>query len=384
MSAKKTIYLDHAAATPLSEDALIAMKPYFAQQFYNPSALYLRAQDVRAAVETARHSVAQIIGARSGEVIFTAGATEANNIAVQGVMAQYPDANCLVSSIEHESVLKPASRYRCKEIPCDESGIIQPSAVVTMIDDDTVLVSVMQVNNEVGTIQPISEIARHIKTVREERSKAGNALPLYLHTDAAQSANYFDIHVQRLGIDLLSLNGGKIYGPKQSGLLYVKRGVIIKPLVVGGGQEFGLRSGTENVAGIVGLAAAFAQAQEIKDSEVKRLVELRDTFIKELLSIFGSAINGSLRHRTANNIHITFDGIDNEWLVMSLDEAGIMAGVGSACSASSDKPSHVLLAMGRTDQQAQNSIRLTLGRSTTNGQLRYTAETIKRLISSKR
>lgn len=383
-SPAKTIYLDHAAATPLAEEAWLAMQPYFEQQFYNPSALYLYARDVRTAVEAARHDAAQTIGARSGEIIFTAGASEANNLAIQGVMEQYPGSTCLVSSIEHDSVIKPANRYNCKKIPCDEQGIIRSDNVTSMIDDTTVLISIMHVNNEVGTVQPISEIAESIKAIREKRLEMGNQLPLYLHSDAAQSANYFDIHVQRLGVDMLSLNGGKLYGPKQSGLLYVRRGIELKPLILGGGQEFGLRSGTENVAGIIGLAVALKQTQEVKSAEVKRLGRLRDVFIKELLSIPASMINGSLKHRAPNNIHMTFDGIDNEWLVMSLDEAGIMVGVGSACSASSDEPSHVLLAMGRTKQQAQNSIRITLGRTTTDKQLVYVAETIKRLISVKR
>lgn len=378
----KTIYLDYAAATPLDEKVLAAMRPYFSEQFYNPSATYLAAKHVHQAVEDARATVAKVLGVRGAEVLFTAGGTEANNLALHGIMQQYPDKKIIVSSIEHESILALARNYHAAEAPVLPDGIVDLAALARLIDDDTVLVSVMYANNEVGTVQPLHEIAEVICGVVATRRKAGNTLPLYFHTDATQAANYMDLHVSRLGVDLMTLNGGKIYGPKQTGVLYVRAGVVLRPLVFGGGQEHGVRSGTENVPGIVGFSAALELVQNRRHEEVKRLQGLQELFL-DLFSekIPATVVNGSRKKRLPNNVHVTLPGEDNERLLMALDEAGIMAAAGSACSASNEEPSHVLKAMGISDADAQSSMRFTMGASTTEQDIRRTVDALAELIA---
>ena len=375
-----SIYLDHAAATPMSTHVKEAMEPYFSVQFYNPSAQYLAAQKVREAVDGARASVAKIIGARPGEVIFTAGGTESDNLAVLGVMQQFPDANCVVSAVEHEAVLRAAALFPNKVVNVKPDGRIDLDELQKSIDDRTVLVSVMYVNNEIGTVQPIAEIAKIIKEIVRERVKAGNTLPLYLHTDAAQAPNYLHVLVNTLGVDLMTLNGGKIYGPKASGVLYVKTGVQLTPLIHGGGQERSLRSGTESVTNIVGLATALEDAHDLKESESKRMMGLQSLAYDLLEETIPSVhINGSRSHRVPNNIHITLPGEDNERLMMALDEKGFMVAVGSACSASSEEPSHVLRAIGLTDEEARSSLRITMGRDTSEEDVRQFVKTLSEL-----
>lgn len=378
---KQVIYLDYAAATPVDAKVLTAMKPYFSQEFYNPSALYLAAKNVSAKLEAARAAIAHWLGARPAEIIFTAGSTEANNLVIHGVMRQYPAGNVVVSSIEHEAVLAPAYEYDCREVAVKPDGTVDLEVLERTVDDHTVLVSVMYANNEVGTIQPLREIAQILQKKREKRT---NGLPLLLHTDAAQAGNYLDLHTDRLGVDLMSINGGKIYGPKQSGALFVKAGVTLKPLVVGGGQENGLRSGTENVAAAVGFAAALDLVQTDRHQETDRLQKLQQLFI-ELLEkqITTAVLNGSRTHRLPNNVHITIPGQDNERLLMQLDEAGILAAAGSACSASDEEPSHVLRAMGLSDEEAQASVRFTMGRGTTEDDIRQTVRTLAGLLHKK-
>ncbi len=357
-----------------------AMEPYFSVQFYNPSAQYLAAQKVREAVDGARASVAKIIGARPGEVIFTAGGTESDNLAVLGVMQQFPDANCVVSAVEHEAVLRAAALFPNKVVNVKPDGRIDLDELQKSIDDRTVLVSVMYVNNEIGTVQPIAEIAKIIKEIVRERVKAGNTLPLYLHTDAAQAPNYLHVLVNTLGVDLMTLNGGKIYGPKASGVLYVKTGVQLTPLIHGGGQERSLRSGTESVTNIVGLATALEDAHDLKESESKRMMGLQSLAYDLLEETIPSVhINGSRSHRVPNNIHITLPGEDNERLMMALDEKGFMVAVGSACSASSEEPSHVLRAIGLTDEEARSSLRITMGRDTSEEDVRQFVKTLSEL-----
>lgn len=357
---KQPIYLDYAAATPLDGRVFAAMRPYFTDTFYNPSAGYLAANDVAKDLAAARAGVASLIGARPSEVIFTAGGTEANNLAIQGLMRAYPDGNVIVSAVEHESVLAPASLFNCRIAPVDTSGFVDPAKLARLIDDQTVLVSVMYANNEVGTIQPLREIARIVK---EKRVKCNH--PLYFHTDAAQAANYLDLHVSRLGVDLLTINGGKIYGPKQSGALFVRSNIELTPLILGGGQERGLRSGTENVPAMIGLAKALEVAQADRREETERLQKLQAYFFEQIETMLpGAIINGSHRKRLPNNVHATFPGVDNERLLMQLDEAGILAAAGSACSASSEAPSHVLRAMGVSNADARASLRFTMGRAT--------------------
>lgn len=358
-----TIYLDYAAATPVDEAVLEAMRPYFTERFYNPSATYLASQAVKKDLEAARGRVAQTIGARPVDVTFTAGGTEANNLAIRGVMAQYPDGNVIVSAIEHESVLTVAEEYNHKIISVNEQGLVDLAALENLIDDDTVIISIMYANNEVGTIQPIRKIA---EIVQRKKTARTNGRPLYLHTDACQAALYLDLHVSRLGVDMMTLNGGKIYGPKQSGVLYANSTVSLKPQIVGGGQERGRRSGTENVAFAVGMSLALEKAQANRHDEGGRLQALQSLFFNQIEQKFPTAvINGSRKHRLPNNIHVTFPGIDNERLLMQLDEAGIQAAAGSACSASNDDPSHVLRAMGIDETAARSSLRFTTGHDTT-------------------
>lgn len=380
--AKSLIYLDYAAATPLDERVLVAMQPYFGDKFYNPSATYLVAKEVSERLEAARSKVAYWLGARPAEIIFTAGGTEANNLAIHGVMRQFPQANVVVSAIEHESVLAPAHGYNCREVAVQNDGLVDLIALQKVVDDKTVLISIMYANNEIGAIQPIREIAQLAAKIRSERRRNGNKLPLYLHTDAAQAANYLDLHTARLGVDMMTLNGGKIYGPKQSGALFVGGGVALKPLIQGGGQERNLRSGTENVAQSVGFAEALNITQEMRAEETARLQQLQKYFYELTEERLPKATtNGTRKKRLPNNVHLTLTGEDNERLLIRLDEAGILAAAGSACSASDEEPSHVLRAIGLTDDEAQSSLRFTMGRATTEQQIEQVVATLSQFIA---
>ncbi len=377
----KQIYLDYAAATPLDPAVLQAMQPFFVEQFFNPSATYSAAQKVRAELEAARATIAHWLGARPSEVIFTAGGTEANNIAIRGVMAQYPEGNVVISAIEHESVLATAHEFDCREAKVTADGVVDVDQLMRLIDDKTVLVSVMYANNEMGAIQPLRNITQAIEGIRKQRREQGNSLPLYVHTDAAQAAAYLDLHVARLRVDLLTINGGKIYGPKQSGALFVGAHVRLKPQITGGGQEGNIRSGTENVAGCVGLATALQLVQERRHEEGKRLHHLQQLFFDALHAEIPSVIvNGSRKSRLPNNVHITIPGQDNERLIFALDEQGILCAAGSACSASNEEPSHVLQAMGISVADAQSSLRFTMGRATTQAAIRTAVVELKKLL----
>ncbi|HET6924529.1 MAG TPA: cysteine desulfurase family protein [Candidatus Saccharimonadales bacterium] len=379
------IYMDYAAATPVHERVLKAMQPFYTERFYNPSATYLPAREVSAELQAARATVARWLGAKPAEIIFTAGATESTNLAIHGVMQQFDGdedqrGNIVISAIEHPAVLEPALRYDCRTVPVDAQGLLDLKALEAAIDEHTVLVSVMYANNEVGTIQPIKDIAGIVAKKRRERQQAredelgtwnleagapGQPYPLYLHTDAAQAGNYLDLHVSRLGVDMLTLNGGKLYGPKQSGVLYLAGHVRLRPLIVGGGQESHVRSGTENVAQAIGFAAALDIAQSLRQEEVSRLQVLQQDFMAGLeAALPGVVVNGSRKKRLPNNVHVTFPGQDNERLLLELEQRGILAAAGSACAASDEEPSHVLRAMGVGDADARASLRFTLGRQT--------------------
>jgi cysteine desulfurase len=377
--ANPIIYLDHAAATPLDPSVMKAMTPYFSDKFYNPSATYLPAVEVRKSLEAARAETAYWLGARPAEVIFTAGGTEANNLAIRGVMEAFPKSNVVVSGIEHESVLGPARGYDCREAAVKADGRLDLDDLQKKIDDRTALVSIGYANNETGTVQPLREISRMIAQKRAGRKSSA---PLLFHTDACQAANYLDLHAARLGVDLMTLNGGKIYGPKQSGVLYVKAGIVLKPLVIGGGQEKGLRGGTENVPAAIGFAEALKLAQGMRRDETARLQKLQKSFMIRLQeSIPGIVINGTLKNRLPNNVHATIRGQDNERLLIRLEQAGILAAAGSACSASSEEPSHVLKAMGISDADARASLRFTMGRGTTETMIKRTVDTLSGLLS---
>jgi cysteine desulfurase len=376
------IYLDYAAATPLDPQVQAAMQPYWQEKFYNPSANYLAGRAVAADIATVRASVARQLGAKPSEIIFTAGGTESDNLAIDGVMQLHPKANLLVSAVEHEAVLQAASTYQHQLIPVDAHGVVDLAALAKQIDDKTVLVSVMYANNEIGTVQPLRKVADLIQQVLAERQKTGNKLPLYFHADASQAANYLDIHVSRLGIDLMTLNGGKMYGPKQTGVLFVRAGLILRPQVRGGGQERGLRSGTENVAGVIGLAKALEVAQSMRTEESKRLQALRLLFVSQLTAAVPGVVTNGSKHCLPNIVHVTVSGTDNERLMMELDEQGIICAVGSACSASSDEPSHVLTAIGLSDTDAQSSLRFSLGRQTTQKDVEATVLALQKITTA--
>lgn len=374
-------YFDYAAATPLDPKVKEAMDPYFTDLFYNPSAQYGPARKINADIKFARSNLANLFGAKPTEVIFTSGATEANNMAIYGVMQNHPNGNIVTSAVDHESVLKPAEKYNHKICPVDKKGSVDLEKLQTLIDKNTTLVSIMLANNEIGTIQPIKKIAEIVKNVRQDRQKKGVETPIYLHTDAAQATNYLDLHTSRLGVDLMSINGGKIYGPKQTGVLYVRTGVILQPLILGGGQERNLRSGTENVPGNIGLVKALQITDKLRNNEVKRLADLQRLFI-DLLQKSGldHRVNGSLKNRLPNNVHVTFFGQDNERLMMQLDNLGFYVAVGSACGASSDEPSHVLTAIGMDKKEIQASLRFSTGRHTTTEDVENLVQSIKTCV----
>ncbi len=377
----KHIYLDHAAATPLDPEVYEAMKPYFSEQFYNPSATYNAARATRNTLDEARHRVAGVLGARPGEIVFTAGATEANNLAIHGVISKFPGSKILVSAIEHDSVLKAAKQHKHTILSVDPKGRVDLAKLKSELQDDTVvLVSIMYANNEIGTVQDMRAVGKVVEEAKKSRSSRGVSLPLYLHTDAAQAPNCLPIQPKRMHVDLMSLNGGKIYGPKQSGVLFVASGTQLSPIIFGGGQEYGLRSGTENVPGIVGFSLALEKAARLRPAETLRLAELKTLLCKELLAASPDVQLTVAEDALHNLIHITVAGRDNERLMMELDERGIECAVGSACSASNEEPSHVLRAIGMTDAQAQTSLRFTMGRSTTQADVKKVGKMMKEIL----
>lgn len=358
-------YFDYSAATPLEPRVLAVMVPYFGDKFYNPSAGYLAAQSVKQDLDAARQLIAKHFGCKSTELIFTAGGTEANNLAIRGILEQYPNGNIVTSAIEHDSVIKASSKFKYKRVKVNSQGYVDEVDLRRKIDDDTVLVSVMYVNNEVGTIQPIKQIAKLVEEIRRDRKSSKNLTPLYFHTDASQAGNFLSLNVNSLGVDMMTVNGGKIYGPKQSAVLYLKTGVKLDPIILGGGQERGYRSGTENVANYVGLSVAIDLAQTEHKQNTKRMEEIREIALKLITeNIPKSTINGG-RNKIPSTIHLTIPKIDNETVMMRLDEFGFQVAVGSACKASDDEPSHVLMAMGFSRQEAQSTLRISMGKYTT-------------------
>lgn len=379
---KKAIFLDYASTTPMSQSVITAMTPYLSQNFYNPSALYIGAKKVKKDLDSARETIAKVLSVRASEIVFTAGSSEANNLAIKGVMDRHKSGHCIVSAIEHDSVLNSAKRYNHDLLPVGSDGIVLSDKISDLIQSDTVLISVMLANNEIGTVQPITQIAKIVATIRSQRKQSGNKTPLYLHTDAVQAVNYMKVLPGSLSVDMLTIGGSKIYGPKQIGALYIKTGTSLLPLIDGGGQELGRRSGTENVAACVGFAQAVAECFAKVETEHDRMAGLQKLFLDELANKgLKFQVNGSLKHRLPNNVHITFDGVDNEKLIMQLDEQGIMAAAGSACSASSDEPSHVLKAIGLTDKQARSSLRFSTGRQTTSEDIQAVIKTLAELLS---
>ncbi|MDR2524501.1 MAG: cysteine desulfurase [Candidatus Nomurabacteria bacterium] len=378
------IYLDYAAATPVDKKVARAMQPFFAEQFFNPSASYGAAREVRAAYADAKHRLAQTIGARPAEVVLTAGATESINLAILGTATENPSANTVVTTaIEHAAVLRAARTVGAEILPVDERGRIDPDELYLAISDDTRLISVGYANNEIGTVQNIRQIAEIIQEIRAERAERDVRNPLWLHTDASQAAGLLDINVARLGVDLMSLNAGKCYGPKQVGLLYVRAGVEIRPLIHGGGQEMGLRSGTENVAGAVGFALALEIAEKKRKSEAKRLATLRDDLEKYITREFPEAIiNGDRKQRLANFLNFSVPRLDAERAVFALDQRGVYLATGSACAANKGTRSHVLTAIGLSPELADGSLRISLGRGTTTAEISQLKPILKEVIKN--
>lgn len=390
----KKIYLDYAATTPVDREVMKAMHPYFSREFGNPMSIHSFGQEAQAALDKSRKVVVDFLGCASSEVIFTSGATESNNSVIKGVIrhhylrsGQKFKPHIITTQFEHHCLLnacKTAKREGLAEItylPVYKDGVIKLSDVKKAIRKNTILISVMYVNNEIGTVQPIAEIGKILKTYNmEHRTK------ILFHTDATQAVNYLDCNVNKLGVDLLSLSGHKIYGPKGVGVLYIRKGTPIAQIMDGGEQEFGRRAGTHNVPGIVGLAQALVLVKSASwRTKIQSILYLRNYLIKRVLKeIPNSYLNGSKEKRTPNNINFRFDNVEGESLVLALDQAGIAASTGSACSTGTLEPSHVLLALGLKPEQAHGSLRITLGKQTTKREIEYTIATLKKVVKKLR
>jgi len=371
------IYLDHAAATPVNKKVLEKMEPYFSHEFFNPSAAYLPAKKVAAEYEEAKGVIAHAIGAKASDLVITAGATEANNLAFSCVT---PDGSVLYLATEHDSVRKVAEKYGGAAIDVDKNGRILLGDLKARITDDTRLISVALVNNELGTIQPLSEIAAIIRKVRLDRLSRGVKTPLYLHSDASQAMNLLNVNVARLGVDLLTLNAAKIYGPKGVGALYVSHEVKLKPLNYGGGQEMGLRSGTENVPGVMGFAKAVEEATKHLNGNRKKYALWRKILLDELQGY--ELVNK--KHTLDNFVVLCYNGIDAERLIFLLEDRGVYLSTGAACAASKGVKSHVLKAIGLSDSEIAGSLRITLGETNTEEQIHEAARLINEAVKIER
>ena len=352
------IYLDYAAATPLEPKVLLAMEPYFSDKFFNPSSPYSPAIDVRHDYEDAKKSLGRSIGATGEEIIITAGATESINLALKGI-----GGHIVTVATEHPAVLETAKQFDHTIVGVDASGTVLLDELKSAIRQDTRLVSVALANNELGTIQPLRTVSEIVKNEAMSRREKGDFTPIYLHSDASQGLGQVDVHVARLGVDLLTLNAAKIYGPKQVGLLWAGSQVKLSPLVYGGGQERSLRSGTENVAGAIGFAKALELATEHRNYEAKRLQSLRDNMQNAVLEAFPEAVvSGHKKNRLASYLHLSFPGLDAERVLFMLEAKGVYVATGSACAANKGTRSHVLEAIGLAPEVADGSLRITLGK----------------------
>lgn len=353
------------------------MEPYLIDDFYNPSSPYAPATQVRRDIEEARHRIASTIGGKIDDVLFTAGATESINLA----MTAAHGGHIITSAIEHDSVLEAAKNYDYTVVPVNKYGQVEISSIKNAIRPDTQVISIALANHEIGTIQNLKDISSLVADIRTTRRSDGDNTPLWLHTDASQGVGQIDINVARRGVDMMTLNAGKIYGPKQVGLLWRRPGIRLWPIVHGGGQEAGLRSGTENVAGIIGFATALEMADHKRKSESDRLANLRDKLQSRLQSEFAeSIVSGHPRKRLPGHLNISFDDIDAERLVFLLEAKNILVATGSACAANKGARSHVLSALGLSDQAIDGSLRLTLGRLNNESNLAVAADTIVDVI----
>ena len=376
----KKVYMDYAATTPMDVQVLEAMKQYFSKDFGNASSIHSFGQEAKDALENSRNIISGLINANNSEIIFTGSGSEANNLAIKGTAFanKSPRKHIITSAIEHHAVLEPCEWLEKQGIdltvlPVDKYGLIDPGTVEDATRNDTILVTIMHANNEIGTIEPISEIG---KICREKN--------IYFHTDAVQSFGKIPIDVDRMNIDLLSASAHKLYGPKGVGCLYVRKGIKIESLIHGGEHEFGLRSSTENIPGIVGFSKAVELRKKEMNDEAKKLSKLRDTMIENFLKIENSFLNGPPTIRLPNNVNFSFNSIEGESLIMHLDSQGIAASTGSACSSKSLEPSHVLTAIGQRHEEAHGSLRLTLGKYNTTSDVEYVVEILPNIIEKLR
>lgn len=378
----KRIYLDHAATTPVDPRVLEAMLPYFTENFGNPSSIHSFGRDTRKAIEEARADIAREIGAAEPrEIIFTGCGSESDNLAIRGVAAAYRNKgnHIITSAIEHHAVYDTCKAlekqgFEVTFVPVSKAGLVDPDEVMRALTDRTILVSIMHANNEVGTIQPIAAIGRLLK----ERG-------VLFHTDAVQTVGAIPVNVAELSVDLLSMAAHKFYGPKGVGALYVRKGVKLEPHIYGGGQERNRRAGTENIAGIVGMAKALTLANAELEENQKRITALRDYLIDSVLDRFDHVrLNGDRYQRLPGNANFSFEYIEGESLLLNLDLKGIAASSGSACTSGSLEPSHVLLAMGICHEIAHGSLRLSLGKSTTKEEIDYLLEVLPEIVAKLR
>jgi cysteine desulfurase len=373
----RRIYLDYAATTPVDPEVVKAMSSFFTDTFGNPSGTYSHGQEAKEAIEGARVRVSELIGAEADEIVFTSGGTESDNFALVGVAyANQAKGNHIITTpVEHHAVTETCKYleergFRITYVPVDEYGLVDPSDMEKAITDDTILISVMHANNEMGTIEPIAEIG-----------KIAKAREIYFHTDAVQTVGHLPVDVDELGVDLLSLSAHKFYGPKGVGALYIRRGIEIAPFLHGGEQERRRRAGTENVPGIVGLGRAIELAGQEMDKEADRLTCLRDKLIKGILErIDHTRLNGHPSMRLPNNVNMSFGFLEGESIVLNLDLEGICASTGSACSSASLEPSHVLSAMGLSSEQVYGSVRFSLGKWTSEEMIERVVEVLTKIV----
>ena len=375
------IYMDYAATAPVLPEVLNAMLPFFISGFGNPSGIHANGRETRKAVEHARRQTAKVLGAESREIFFTSGGSESNNLAVQGTaFALREKGNHIITSqIEHPSVLNTCRwlekhGFRITYLPVDPDGTVDPESIRETISPDTILVSVMTANNEIGTVQPVARIG---EICREKG--------VVFHTDAVQAVGMLKTDVREMNADLLSLSAHKFHGPKGTGALYIRTGVRVDPVIHGGSQERGLRAGTENVPGIVGLGKAIETAESEREENAARIRELRDLLISRIAgSIPGARLNGHSERRLPNNCHFSFSGIESEALVLRMDLAGVSVSGGSACTSGSMEPSHVLQAIGLKDEMLRSGIRMTLGKETTREEIERTAQILPEIVADLR
>ncbi|MDE1829321.1 MAG: cysteine desulfurase [Thaumarchaeota archaeon] len=373
------IYLDNAASTPVHQKVIDEMMPYFAQQYGNPSSIHKFGRTANTAIQTARKRIGDLINAESKEILLTSGGTESNNTAIYGTSLQSKGKHIITSSIEHDAILEPCKHlekigYRISYLPVDRHGLVNLEDLQSKITQDTCLITIMFANNEVGTIQPIKEI-----------SDIARKNKIIFHTDAVQAIGKVPINVNELGIDLLSISSHKINGPKGVGALYIRKGVMLSPLILGGGQENGLRSGTENVASIVGFGMACKLAKENMNQNIDHFKNLTSKLIARVQSeIPKTSLNGHTEKRIPNNTHFTFLGVNGEDLIIKLDENKIAASTGSACSVRTQKASHVLGAMGFSHEQITGSLRITVGITNTEEEIDQTVDTLKKVVQELR